>query len=302
MVDTLPVSVVIPLYNKRGYILAAVAGAMSQSLAPLEVIVVDDGSTDGGNVLVSDYARDHHPATVRILTQANAGVSAARNRGISEARGEFVAFLDADDYWDPGYLEAALQSMSDHPSCGAVFGSIIEVAGGRQRALTPALARPVVIEDYPGWFIRHRGRGLWSSNTVARKEFLFACGEFPVGIQNGEDTDTWFRLSFRAPVVYAPQAQAYYRIEDDASLSHRFRAVEPLVLQTLARGLVDGTIPEPARRSASKALQYFRAAYAMALAQDGRRTEALRQLSRVVPTWSCLRTCLRALVAVILGR
>lgn len=295
-------SVVIPLYNKKPFIGQAIRSALGQSTPPIEVLIVDDGSVDGGRELVEELAASAGGERIRLVAQANAGVSAARNRGIAEARGEFVAFLDADDWWAPGFLDGALAALAANPDSGAAFGAVTEHSSRGERSLMPAYDKPVVIADYPAWFMRHRGHGLWSSNTVARRSLVLRCGGFPLGLQNGEDTDTWFRLSFQAPVVYAPAALAYYRIEDEDSLSKRFKAVEPRVIQTLQEALAAGTVPPAARRSARRAGSYFRSAYATALAQDGRQREAIAQLLATRPGRACARAYLRALAALVLGR
>ena len=95
------VSVIIPLYNKEPYVRRALSSIRAQTFEDFEVIVVDDGSTDEGARAVESF----DDARVRLVHQQNAGPGAARNRGIAEARGELLAFLDADDEWTPTYLE-----------------------------------------------------------------------------------------------------------------------------------------------------------------------------------------------------
>jgi hypothetical protein len=110
------ISVVIPLYNKESYIVRAITSALSQNYPPLEVIVVDDGSTDNGPKLVQSV----HDPRVKIVCQENRGPGAARNRGLALAKGQYISFLDADDEWDPMFLESAMAFLQKHPSCSLV--------------------------------------------------------------------------------------------------------------------------------------------------------------------------------------
>ena len=109
------ISVVIPLYNKASSIAAAVASVLGQTFGDLELIVVDDGSTDGSASIV----RELGDPRLRLVAQANAGPGAARNRGLADATGEYVAFLDADDEWEPKLLHLAVTALDAHPECGA---------------------------------------------------------------------------------------------------------------------------------------------------------------------------------------
>jgi glycosyltransferase involved in cell wall biosynthesis len=109
------VSVVIPLYNKAQSVLAAVGSVLRQSYADFELIVVDDGSTDSSASVIAGIG----DRRLRLVGQANAGPGAARNRGLGEALGEYVAFLDADDEWEPGFLQLAVDALDGDPECGA---------------------------------------------------------------------------------------------------------------------------------------------------------------------------------------
>jgi glycosyltransferase involved in cell wall biosynthesis len=120
MGDGLPlVSVIIPVLNGEAYLDEALASIRGQASGRTEVIVVDDGSTDG----TADVVRTRH-GDVRYYYQENAGVGAARNAGLRQARGAFIAFLDADDYWLPGKLDRQLAVFRDQPETDAVFGHI----------------------------------------------------------------------------------------------------------------------------------------------------------------------------------
>ena len=120
-------SVVVPLYNKEREVGAALDSVLGQRRLPREIIVVDDGSTDGGAAVVGGYTSP----LIRLVTQKNAGVSAARNRGAVLARSEYIAFLDADDRWQPGYLEKMAFLIEQYPDCGAYAAAFDIVSGDR---------------------------------------------------------------------------------------------------------------------------------------------------------------------------
>ncbi len=107
-------SVIIPLYNKAGTIARAIQSVLHQTVQAFEIVVVNDGSEDGGPAIVQDF----NDPRIRLLNQANRGVSAARNLGIRESRFELIAFLDADDEWLPTYLEHVRKLVDLFPACG----------------------------------------------------------------------------------------------------------------------------------------------------------------------------------------
>ncbi|HUF08090.1 MAG TPA: glycosyltransferase family A protein [Rhodothermales bacterium] len=113
------VSVIIPVFNGERYLPEAVESVLDQTRPASEIIVVDDGSTDGSAQVVASYG-----SQVGYVQQANRGTAAARNRGVDESRGELLAFLDQDDFWAPAKLELQLNVLEDQPAVGAVFGYV----------------------------------------------------------------------------------------------------------------------------------------------------------------------------------
>ena len=131
------ISVIIPLWNKRAEVGAAITSVLAQTARPLEIIVVDDGSTDGS----AEVAEAFTSPLVRLIRQPNCGVSAARNRAMAAARGEWVALLDADDEWRPDFLEKVSLLSLEAPECKA-FGTAFDIRdaqGQLTRARTPLI-------------------------------------------------------------------------------------------------------------------------------------------------------------------
>ena len=139
------ISIVIPLYNKAPYVRRALDSIAAQTFTDFELIVIDDGSTDDGAAIVEKYL----DRRFRLIRQANAGPGAARNVGIAQARGEFIAFLDADDEWLPNYLAEGLRLFEEFgPEVASVTSGYIEYPSGvstasiwRNRGLTDGVHR-----------------------------------------------------------------------------------------------------------------------------------------------------------------
>ncbi|MGE5452600.1 MAG: glycosyltransferase family 2 protein [Acidobacteriota bacterium] len=203
------ISVVIPLYNKGEFIARAVDSVLAQSMGDWELIVVDDGSGDNGPAVVEGY-RD---ARVRLVRQANAGVSAARNRGVQEARSQHVAFLDADDHWAPDHLASLMQAAQQLPDCVAwasAYWVVPESGQPRAIALPPQqIGRMVVMPDYFSQ-IRSHEHPIHSSAVMVRREVMLQLGGFPLGVTAGEDIIMWARLACAGPLGYVGKPSAYY--------------------------------------------------------------------------------------------
>jgi glycosyltransferase involved in cell wall biosynthesis len=180
------ISVVIPCYNHARYLPEAIASALSQSYQAVQVLVVDDGSSDETPSVAAAF-----PA-VRYVHQSNAGLAAARNRGIRESAGSFLLFLDADDRLYPGALESAVRAAAEHPDCGFVYGQFRFVDDGG-KTLDSWDPPP----DNPDTYL-----GLFGGNHVAMcatvlfpRAVLEQVGGFRAELRASEDYDLYFRIA-----------------------------------------------------------------------------------------------------------
>jgi glycosyltransferase involved in cell wall biosynthesis len=138
MIDPALVSVIIPTYNSARYLPAALASVVAQDYRPLEVIVVDDGSTDNTADCVAEFFR-HTGLPGEYVYQPNQGPAVARNRGLTVARGGWIAFLDADDLWLPDKTTRQMQVLSEYPQAGAAWGNASTFAGDLSPDASPAV-------------------------------------------------------------------------------------------------------------------------------------------------------------------
>lgn len=167
------ISVIIPLYNKEREIGDTLRSVLAQTLQPTEIVVVDDGSTDGS----ADAVRAIASPLVKLVTQANAGVCAARNRAIAESAGDLIALLDADDTWEPGFLEEIASMAAEFPGCG-IYSTAFNIVshdgrfpaphphGARRgRRLLPRLGAPLYLDPVGQ---RRPARGIRISGRIPR--------------------------------------------------------------------------------------------------------------------------------------
>jgi glycosyltransferase involved in cell wall biosynthesis len=204
MADRPSISVVIPAYNREETVLTAIRSVLWQSLPPTEVIVVDDGSTDGTAAVVEGFG---HPL-VRLVRQANGGAASARNTGVREARCDWVAFQDSDDEWLATKLERQFQAQAADPAAPHVFycgmfiaGALDGTAGGRRKvAYHPDPSVATVSGNLLAPLLR---TSLISTQTlVARRQALHAAGLFDDAMRSLEDWDLAIRLARLGPIGF----------------------------------------------------------------------------------------------------
>jgi glycosyltransferase involved in cell wall biosynthesis len=223
--DVMSVSVIIPSYNSAEVVGDAVESALNQSTPPGEIIVVDDGSTDETRTTIGRYG-----PKVRYIYQNNQGVAAARNRGIREARGEFVAFLDADDVWHPCKLERQVDVMSQFPEL--VLLGTDSVSWPTEGFSTPSGSPVLQLVSFERMVVRNH---LLTSSLIARRKALDQAGEFDVRLQGPEDYDMWLRIARFGELGNLRERLIGYR-ETPGSLSkhaHRMQAGMRLILEKL---------------------------------------------------------------------
>ncbi|RMG66318.1 MAG: glycosyltransferase [Calditrichaeota bacterium] len=193
LVSAVDVSVIIPTYNRAQRVVWAVQSVLEQTLAAREVIVVDDGSTDG----TTERLGELFPG-VRVLQQPHRGVSAARNAGIRAAQGEWIAFLDSDDRWFPGKLAAQAAALEAHP--GFLVCHTEEVWYRRGRRVNPKKKH----RKYGGWIFEHCLPlcVISPSSVLIHRTVLDNVGLFDESLPVCEDYDLWLRICLHYPVLF----------------------------------------------------------------------------------------------------
>jgi len=203
------VSVVIPNYNYAQYLREAIDSALAQTYAKIEVIVVDDGSTDGSKGILESYGDK-----IAAIFQQNQGVSAARNNGISLAEGEFFAFLDADDVWLPEKIEKQIAEFQNNEDLGLVHVGVVEIdengEPGKQRldgGSGSAVSRNLLL--FSGEGILGGGSGA----VITRKAFDMV-GGFDERLSTSADWDFFYQISSRFEVSFVPEILLKYRVHN----------------------------------------------------------------------------------------
>ncbi len=202
------VSVVLPVYNGEHYVAQALESVFNQTYKDLEVIVVDDGSTDGSFAVLSQYA------AVRLITQQNLGVAHARNRGVQEAKGELIAFIDQDDVWYPHKVATQISVFRRFPTVSFVYSDmdLIDPSGR-------ALGRKASESWNLNWirpFIRGRFHPFPSTVMMKRSIFLQHGGFSTEFIGNAhEDVDLWARLAKHIDFYFIEESLVQYRVQED---------------------------------------------------------------------------------------
>lgn len=205
------VSVVIPAYNAENYVNRAIESVLSQTMPPFEIIVIDDGSQDGTYTRASSYG-----GIVKCYKQANSGPASARNFAIKKSKGDYIAFLDADDYWFESHLEFFYRAFTKHDLL-PWYASSYEIHHLNNRIETisyTSSVKPIKIDYFKS---QSRKNYFWTGVMIIRKGVLREHNYFNPSLYTGEDIDLWFRIALRYPkIVYSSNISSCYKKEPDS--------------------------------------------------------------------------------------
>ena len=210
-------SVIIPLYNKALYVAKAVDSVLSQTFGDYELVIVDDGSKDSSAEEAAKLIEGH--LNCRLIRQENSGVSMARNNGVAVSQGEYLCFLDADDWWEPTFLEEMDKLMSEFPKAG-IFGTNYTIVNEKRHktrvasvGVSPGFEKGYI--DYCQVYAKNMYMPLWTGAVcVPRKVFDEVYG-FPQGITLGEDFLLWIRIALKYKVAFLNKPLSYYNQDVD---------------------------------------------------------------------------------------
>lgn len=221
-------SVIVPLYNKADYVRRTLESILTQSYTNYEVVIVDDGSTDGSLDVVRDFVRNDGMSRLRlndphalnddrlkILTQSNSGVAAARNNGVAKSHGEYVCFLDADDWWEPNFLEEMDKLIREYPEAGLYAMNYVYYKPGKTHV---ALKMERGYINYPEAYLHSTAMPVWTGAACMQRKVFDDMGGFPAGIKLGEDFLLWAKTALHYKVAFCEKALVYYNNDVPASL------------------------------------------------------------------------------------
>ena len=204
-------SVIVPSFNKADYIRRTIESILHQTYSDYELIVVDDGSTDASLEIINKVIGSEDEKC-KVITQANSGVSRARNNGAALSKGQFICFLDADDWWEPKFLEEMDKLIGDYPDAG-LYGSGFYLVKNGEKRVAPIGVENAFDRGYINYcqvYAKTLCMPISSSSVAIPRDVFLSSGQFKEGITFGEDFDLWIRIALKHPVVLVNKPLANY--------------------------------------------------------------------------------------------
>lgn len=207
-------SVIIPLYNKAPYVRKALESVLGQTFRDFELIIVDDGSTDD-SYTAAKSALEGVEIQYQLIHQNNAGVSTARNNGVTASNGDYLCFLDADDWWAPTFLEKMDGLIRDYPDAGIYGMNYYYVKNGKERVCVTGAETGYI--DYCKVYAEKLSMPLWTGAVSLPRHIFDEMGGFKAHLRLGEDFDLWIRIALKYKVAFLNEPQSYYYQDSDAT-------------------------------------------------------------------------------------
>lgn len=274
------VTIITPTYNREGFIGQSINSVLSQTYPNFELLIIDDGSTDRTQEVVAPYLAD---GRVRFFSQENQGQSVARDRGLYEAKGGFVCFLDSDNAWFPDKLEKSLQVFEENPSVDIVYGDYMVIdAEGRELGVNrmkrySGRITPMLIHDN---FVS-------MNTTMTRRRCFEEMGGFESNDRLAEDYGLWLRFSTQYTFHYLPAVLGFYRVMEDqisTDKESRFKANEQLILEFLKS--YPGALSYSERRHGLSRFYVRKGRYELSSGRPGLASKELARALWLNPLWS----------------
>ena len=209
-------SIIVPLYNKASYVRKTLSSIEAQTYRSFELIVVNDGSSDGSAAIAEAYLKNRTKLNYQIINQPNGGVAIARNNGVASSKGEYVCFLDADDWWKPTFLEEMDWLIKEYPDAGLYATNFVYYKPGKTHVEHQNLKTGYI--NYPEVYASAGSMPVWTGATCMPRKVFDEMGGFPVGIKLGEDFLLWAKTALHYRVAFSEKPLAYYNNDIPASL------------------------------------------------------------------------------------
>lgn len=280
------VSVVIPAYNAMRFLPQAVESALAQTWRDFELLVVDDGSSDN----TSEWAAQHHDGRVRLIRQANQGAAKARNTGILEAKGEYIAFLDADDLWEPTKLEKQVMRLEAQPEVGLVH-TAIRYIDENGREINRVLGAQGDGDVWKEVVVHNPVR--CGSTPLVRRACFAEVGVFDPDINFSEDWEMWIRISARHHFAVLNEPLVSYR-QHRANMTKGYQKIVPNFVKIIERAFQNTPAEhKPLKREAYGHAYLFAAGRAFGAGNSAEASALLRQAFEHYPKLRYTRNSLR---------
>lgn len=267
-------SIIIPVFNKEEYIRKTISSVLNQSFNNFELIIVDDGSTDSSIKIIKSFKDDR----IKLIKQENRGVSSARNKGISLAKGEYICFLDADDYWKENYLEVLDKLIKEYKEANMfVLGYELEY---NLKKVVPKIVNELERGIVKNFYTAFSRNFVNSSCCTIKKEELLKIGLFPEDNNIGEDLDLWLRFGKNNLVAFDPFLGACYKRNTKSNARTRNSIYYPKnLLSNLDLYINDKSILKSERKALKKFFDKKMVVYIFSLINSNNKKKALEILN-----------------------
>lgn len=217
--DKIKFSIIVPVYQKEFFLKNCVDSLLAQTYQDFEIILVDDGSIDKSGEICDEYAKID--SRVVSFHKTNGGVSAARNYGIEKSIYKYIAFIDADDFWEKNFLSEIVYLIKKYPQCGMYSTGYCKLTNGLRIENESGIKEDALIDDYFKHSIKYSIVN--SSNVVILKEILLDVKGFPEGMIDAEDLYTWAKVALKCECSYSDKKLAYYNLDSEGFKTRKKR-------------------------------------------------------------------------------